>query len=365
MHFSDVRTITLFTLLAGLAAQAQPGISLYADGLDNPRGLAFGHGNQLFVAEAGTGGANDTIGLCDAQVGFPLGPLTGGLTGRVSRLTPSGGRHTVTDGLPSARTSAITGREIFGATAVATLANDVYVLVAAGCTKGNLAQPSALYKIDPNGARTLVADLSAYYRAHPPAVLDSDHDPDGVPYALAHLAGAWYVLNANHGVLDRIAPDGAISRVADFTPVYGHITPTAMAAGPDGNLYIANVGRVPHLAGQSILIRVTPAGAFATAATGLTSVLGLAFDCAANLYALETAAGSAGAPPFFPSATGRVVRYENGLWTPVLTGLDLPSGLTFGPDGDLFVSLRGHGQADTPGRGRILRAQLDSRCPAR
>ncbi len=353
-----MRLIPFLTLTAGLALNAQPGPTVYASGLNNPRGLAFGNGNQLFVAEAGTGGTNDTIGICSQQVPFPLGPLTGGLTGRASRLTPSGQRHTVVDGLPSGQTSALTGREIFGVTAVATHSNDLYVLVAAGCTKGNLNQPSALYKVASNGRKTLIADLSAYYRSHPPAVLDSDHDPDGVPYALLRKNGDWYVLNANHGVLDRISSNGTISRVADFTSFYGHITPTAMAEGPDGNIYVANVGRVPHLDGQSILIRVAPSGSFQTAATGLTSVLGLAFDCRGNLYALETGTGSAGAPPFFPPGTGRVVRLDHNVWTPITTGLTLPSGLTFGPDGRLYISHRGHGLGNAPAQGEVLRLDL-------
>ena len=79
---SYVRILAL--ALAGAGAYAQPlppGAVIVASGLDNPRGLRFGRGNQLFVAEAGTGGSNSTIGTCDAQVPFPLGPLRGGLTG--------------------------------------------------------------------------------------------------------------------------------------------------------------------------------------------------------------------------------------------------------------------------------------------
>lgn len=346
--------LLLLPILTGLALQAQP----YAANLNNPRGLAFGNGNQLFVAEAGTGGANDTIGICPEQVPFPLGPLTGGLTGRVSHITPSGNRQTITDGLPSAQTSALTGREVFGVTAVATHGNDVYVLVAAGCTKGNLNQPSALYKVEPNGKRTRIAELSSYYRSHPPAVLDSDHDPDGVPYALLRKDGAWYILNANHGVLDKVDGNGTITRVTDLTPQYGHITPTTLAEGKDGNLYIANVGRVPHLDGQSVLIKIDQNGNASTAATGLTSVLGLAVDCRGQFYALETATGSTGAPPFFAKNTGRVVTLINGNWSPIATGLNMPTGMTIGPNGNLFISHRGHGFSNQAGQGEVITLPL-------
>ena len=103
---SYVRILAL--ALAGAGAYAQPlppGAVIVASGLDNPRGLRFGRGNQLFVAEAGTGGSNSTIGTCDAQVPFPLGPLRGGLTGRVTRLNPAGQKKTIASGLPSALSS--------------------------------------------------------------------------------------------------------------------------------------------------------------------------------------------------------------------------------------------------------------------
>lgn len=336
--------------------------TVFASGLNNPRGLIFGPNYKLFVSEAGTGGESTTIGECSQQVGFPLGPLRGGLTGRVSQISRDGQRETVTDALPSTKTSNITGQDVFGVTAVEAEGNAVYVLVAAGCTKGLLGQPSALYRAEPNGNRSMIADLSAYYRANPPAVQDADHDPDGVPYAMVRKNGDFYILNANHGVLDRVQPNGAITRVADLTPVYGHITPTAIVAGPDGNFYIANVGHVPHLNGQSVLIRVTPDGAIDTVATGLTSVLGLAIDCQSRVYALETATGSTGTPPFFPAGTGRIVRYDNGNWTPVAVGLTRPNGMTFGPDGLLYVSHRAHGFGSVEGLGEVIRVDVGSGC---
>src|SRR5919202_1290292 len=57
---------------------------VFATGLDNPRGLTFGPGGQLYVAEGGKGGTNSTVGVCD-QVPAPVGPYTGGFTARISK----------------------------------------------------------------------------------------------------------------------------------------------------------------------------------------------------------------------------------------------------------------------------------------
>src|SRR5712692_10258384 len=54
--------------------------TVWATGLDNPRGLKFGPDGALYVAEGGTGGANSAVGKCD-QVPAPVGPYTGGKNG--------------------------------------------------------------------------------------------------------------------------------------------------------------------------------------------------------------------------------------------------------------------------------------------
>src|SRR5881227_4481698 len=60
-----------------------PAITVFATGLNNPRGLAFGPDGYLYVAEGGLGGSSTTVGACE-QVLAPVGPYTGGLTARIS-----------------------------------------------------------------------------------------------------------------------------------------------------------------------------------------------------------------------------------------------------------------------------------------
>jgi hypothetical protein len=95
-HTSSLVVGTLaLTILGARSAAAQPVVTPVMTKLDNPRGLAFGPGGALFVAEAGYGGAP-----CPP---VPPGGVTlscYGLTGAISRLW-HGQQDRVVSGLPS------------------------------------------------------------------------------------------------------------------------------------------------------------------------------------------------------------------------------------------------------------------------
>src|SRR5689334_14459988 len=139
-------------LTGGTAVAAEP--TVFATGLDNPRGLTFGPDGNLYVAEAGTGGSTSTIGTCP-QVAPPIGPYTGGDTASVTRIAPDGSKTTVADGLPSA-TEAI--GDIEGAADVAFVNGQLYVLTAGGgCSHGHVDAPNGVYRVSDDGSTTLVA----------------------------------------------------------------------------------------------------------------------------------------------------------------------------------------------------------------
>ncbi|HEY6409277.1 MAG TPA: hypothetical protein VIY29_17590, partial [Ktedonobacteraceae bacterium] len=92
-----------------------------------------------------------------------------------------------------------------------------------------------------------------------------------------------------------------------------------------------------------------------TTAVGLTTVLGIAFDAHGRLFALEadTVAGFPGSPG--SAGSGLVVCVgNNGKLTTVASGLTFPTGMTFGPDGNLYVSNFGFGVPGA-GAGQIVR----------
>src|ERR1700730_3732956 len=141
-------------LLAALAAMAQTS-SVFATGLNNPRGLKFGPDGNLYVAEGGKGGSNSTALLC-TQVIPPVGPYMGSNSGgRISRINAAGVRSTVTDKLPSSQTSPALGQLISGVADVEFIDNTLYALLAgAGCSHGVTSLPNGVVKIKSNGSST-------------------------------------------------------------------------------------------------------------------------------------------------------------------------------------------------------------------
>jgi glucose/arabinose dehydrogenase len=338
--------------------------SVYATGLDSPRGLEFGPDGALYVAEAGQGGTTSTDGQCD-QVVPPVGPYTSGSTARISMIDASGTRSSVVEGLPSAASSPEAGGDIVGTSDVVFVDGTLYyTLAGAGCSHGVADVPNGVYRVEADGTTSLVADTSAFVQANPAAKVNpGDFEPDGEPYSVIELGGALYLVEPNHGAIDKVdLASGAISRVVDVSASEGHVVPTAIAVGPDGVFHVGNLSTFPVVAGASNIYAITTDGQISTETTGVTSVLGVAYDDQGSLYVLETS----GPPPAdsqFPVApfSGRVVRVtDDGLET-VATGLMFPTGMTMGPDGNLYVS--NFGFANPPGAGQIVKIDLSMPTP--
>ncbi len=351
-HKTLLRTAAVAALILPLvsvsASAGAASATRVASGFNNPRELKFGPDGVLYVAEGGvsTGDLN-TMGKCD-QVPA-VGPYKASATGgRISKIV-NGQRVTVNDKFPSSETSDDTGNLTSSVADIAWIGNTMYAITAGlGCSHGLQHTVNGVYRINGNANPTLVANLSAFQMANPTAhEFLGDFEPDGTWYSMIAVRGALYAVEPNHGELDRISTSGQISRVADISASQGHIVPTVVAI--HGNFYVGNLSTFP-IQGNSKVLKITPSGYVTPVAWGLSTVLGIAFDNRDRMYVLENTVGAQGPAP----GLGDIVRIDpNGKKTVIINGLDLPGGMTMGPDGALYVSTWSFGGG--PGMGQVLR----------
>ncbi len=360
--------------LGGVAARAQaPGLSpnatVFASGLNNPRGLTFGPDGNLYLAEAGLGGNASTVGSC-TQVIPPVGPYSGGFSSAISRIDGATGSVTrIVTGLPSDQTSAAIGSDISGVADLAFIGSNLYGMEAgAGCSHGVAGTFNNVFRVNKDGSTTSVADLSAFIQANPTAHSNvGDFEPDGTWYGMVAAKGALYAVEPNHGEVDRVTIGGHISRLIDVSAAafplglgapQGHIVPTAITFH-DHNFYLTNLDVFdPGFQNQSRVFRITPDGQLETVAGGLNAAVGVAFDGQGRLYALEAFTGFFAPAPFTVNS-GMVVRLnDSGGWDTIASGLNFPTAMTFGLDGKLYVSNCGFGCP--PGAGQVVRIDVGS-----
>lgn len=345
---------------ASTSTQAAPpaNVTVFAVGLNDPRGLAFGPDKHLYVAEAGSGGGTlSTVGLCD-QIQPPLGPALGSTRARILEFGPNGS-SIVADNLPSSELTALVGGDRSGIAALTFVGNHLLALESgAGCSHGHSAADNGVYSVG-SGGLSMLANLSGWLLANPGAKgaeqpRNPDYEPDGTWYSMTFDQGRLYVVEPNHGLLVSVHPtDGAVTLVRDLFSTFGDHTYTSLAVDR-GDLYVGTLGRIvfgpggPDLAASFAagVYRLSRNGSAVQVADGLHAILGLAFDERHRLYVLQS--------PIFVPGTGSLVRVEaDGSIIPIVAGLTFPSALTRGPDGAFYVSVCGF--HCLPGQGQILR----------
>jgi hypothetical protein len=343
--------VGIFGSLLGTAGATSSGPTVVMSGLDNPRGLAVsgrGEGWRLYVAEAGEGGAGPCV-----STGDPARPVVCyGPTGAITVLR-RGEQRRIVSGMPS---NAVAGGADASGPHDISLRGGKYVTIGMGGNPALRAGFGAggsdfakVVRLRGDGWRP-VADIAAHEAASNP-----DNGPlDTNPYGLLQSSSGRILTDAGGNSLLRFGRSGTVSTVAVFpSRADGRPTdavPTSVVRGPDGHLYVGELTGAPFAPGAARIYRVV-GGTAEVWQEGFTTIVDMAFACDRTLYVLQHSSLA----PFF-GGPGEVVRLEpNGSRSTAVTGLQRPTSIVIGPDGNLYISNRGN----EPNVGEVLRISID------
>ncbi len=257
--------------------------TVIASGLHSPRGLTFGPGDRLYLAEAGL----------DSN-------YSGAIDEIVNLRSPQPTLRRVVSGLASVEDEG----EVVGVDGISAHGNGgIYAIMAlAEELTGNPAF-GQLLKVTTSGHVKVEANVgSADYQftAENPDLDPGGQFPDANPYGVLALPGHTYVVDAGANTLDEVLPNGALKILAYFeNNITSDSTPTCVGQGPDGALYIATLSLVDSLV----------------------------FGPSAKVYRLDPNSLPSGSPV---PIIGQEFEWATGLW-PI-------NGCAFGPDGSFYVS---------------------------
>lgn len=351
-HFGAA--IAGMTVALSTSSIAQAEITEVVTGLHSPRGLAFGPGGHLYVAQAG----DDTVTGSVIEIVNPMS--------KHPKVRPIASDLAVTGDPDEGEFLGVSGLSVFGQGKNF----GIYAIMAVDPEQtGDDAFGNLLRVNYRNQVETLVNVGSfdyAWTDEHQWLVPFGDF-PDSNPYGVLVVPGHTYVVDAGANTLDEVMPDGSISVLAFFpNATLADGTPTCACQGPDGLLYIGTLALVDSLfiEPSAKVYQLDPANANLAEpwntpliewATGLWPINGCSFGRDGNFYASQLFTNPNWIYGESPQGDLVKIPFTSPTTHTLLAGgtLSFTGGVAVGPNDAVYVA---DGTAFVaPGEGRIVR----------
>lgn len=358
------------------------GATVVAEGLWNPRFLAFGDDGTLYITENGVGGdqvltppsmgtselegatpvasPDNVEGTPDDVEAPPMPPSTRGYTGQISQVTVDGTQSVLATGLASYSDGV-------GPVGIALGAGEIYFSIG-GMAVGQGATPlpeenTVNRLVLATGAVETIAELGPYEEANNPD--GTDVNPN--LYMIANGAdGQLLVADAGGNTIYSVDPaSGEFSLVAvvpsldeltgaEPDPDMGprHPVPTGIAVGADGTTYVGLLSEFWPEGAPSVLV-LAEDGTFTPAGGPLSFNVGIAVGPDGLVYASQLMGFTS---PDAPPGPGSVVRITaDGTVETVVEAVMMPHGLAFDTEGNLYIAINSLMSAPDMPAGQVIR----------
>jgi hypothetical protein len=336
--------LTMVGAVAAAPASAAESVTVVADRLDNPRGIAFGPGGALWIAEAGRAGPRCMGEGQEASCVGGSSAVTRVWRGRVSRRVtglPSFG------GQDGSFTGGVTDVSVAADGRLFAIVNGIGPRLPQGMPARLRATVGRVLEVRGFQSRRVVGNVQPFeYRFNPDRT-----DRLSNPYAVLGFADRQIVVDAGANAVFEVR-NGRTSLLA-VLPMNGRAqsVPTSITLGPDGANYVGEfVGEGPGgpRVNAARVFRIAHGERPTVYATGFNAISDLAFGPDGSLYVSEWTSN-----PRSQNPSGDVVRVTpGGTRTRLGVGsLFFPAGVAVGADGDVYVANWSILPARTPARG--------------